>query len=146
MGEEAMMNNLLKTEFDAVCDRIIDADDTLLSESELEPSYELLLEFLVQHERDRDELVSYINEIIASYRNVNKSDAKFLPGLAIAYCMHVLRWHEIYAFADAENKNFYSKKMASGMTEILDAYSDDWDDKDFFRRFIGKHVVRPDSV
>lgn len=141
-----MTNNLLKTEFDAICDRIIDADTSLLSETELEPSYELLLAFLKQHEHDRDELVSYINATILSYRNVNKGDEKLLPGLAIAYCMHVLRWPEIYAFADAENRNFYSKKMATGMTEILDAYSDDWDDKDFYRRFNGRHVARPNSV
>lgn len=139
----AMMKRILRTELDSVCDRIVNADQSLLSEADLEPNYEALLEFLIQHQEDRGELVGYINEIISSYRNISKSDTKLLPGFAIAYCMYELRWPEIFAFAEKENKDHYSKTMASGMTEILDAYSDDWDDKDFFRRFNGKHVVRP---
>lgn len=136
-----MKNALLKNNFDEVCKKIIDKSDKIASETELEDNYEILLNFLIKNKDSREELVVYLKLIISAYRNEDKSHEKFLPGLAIAYCMHVLRWPEIHDFLISENINYYSKKMSSGMSEILDAYSDDWADKDFYRRFNGRHAT-----
>ena len=136
-----MTSKLLKASLDSICQSIIDKSDEIDSETEMEPGYELLLDFLIKNESDKGELIEYLKSIILSYRNTEKRQEKFLPGLAIAYCMHVLRWPEIYDFSAAENKDFYSKKMSSGMSEILDAYSDDWEDKDFYHRFHGRHAT-----
>lgn len=110
-------------------------NDPMSSEANLEPIYEILLDFLIRNQQYKPTLVDFFITKISSLRHPQAENGKFFPGLAIAYCMHVLRWPEIYNFAMSENRDFYSKKMQRGMTDILNAYDDDWEDKDFYRRF-----------
>lgn len=49
--------------------------------------------------------------------------------------MHELRWPEIYDFAEAENREYYVKRMETLMSNLIDAYSDDWEDRFFYERF-----------
>ncbi|WP_036165866.1 hypothetical protein [Massilia sp. 9096] len=130
-----MTDNLLRLEFEEVCKRLVSENDPTLSEEELEPSYEILLNFLIRNQHNRQEIIEFLNAIIRSFRSPQTINSRFFPGMAIAYCMHVLLWQEIYDFALAENKEFYSRKMQKGMADILNAYDDDWDDKDLYRRF-----------
>jgi hypothetical protein len=135
MGAKQMKNDALKSEFEELRTKLISANDPVQSETELEPVYAELLEFLVKNERYRKELVVLLGEVIKSFRNPHAINGRFFPGMAIAYCMHVLRWPEIYNLAVSENHDFYSKKMQRGMADILNSYDDSWEDKDFYQRF-----------
>jgi hypothetical protein len=122
-------------EFEKLCQHVASAFVPTLGEDKLEPLYGRLLDFLRMHEDYRKELASSLIGIMEKYRHSRESKQTLLPGSAIAYCMHELRWPEIYQFAESENRDFYSKRMATFMTDIMAAYDDDWEDKEFYRRF-----------
>jgi len=126
-----MDKNQLQLEFNAICQKIISLDTPYASEPDLEPAYEVLLNFLIENQESESELVKYINAVIYSYR---EPEPNLLTDMAIQYCMHILRWQGVYDFVESEIKEFYSKKLTNKMSGFLDAYNDDWEDKFFFCR------------
>ena len=106
-----------------------------LGEDKLEPVYEELLRFLEAHANERAALAHLLAEEVKAHRSRAASDESRLPIQAIAYCMHVLRWSEVLEAAKRENDEFYSHRMSTAMEPIIGAYSDDWEDRDFYRRF-----------
>jgi len=106
-----------------------------LGEDKLEPIYEELLRFLEAHANERAALARLLVEEVKAHRSRAASGEQRLPIQAIAYCMHVLRWSEVLEAAERENEEFYSLRMSTAMEPIVGAYSDDWEDRDFYRRF-----------
>ena len=125
-----MNYDLLKSQFDEVCQKVIEIDNPYISEPDLEPAYKLLLNFLIENQENRAELAKYLNAIIYSGRFPKPN---MLSSTAIQYCMHVLRWHEVYEFARTEIEEFHSKKTHNSMHDFLDAFNDDWADRDFYQ-------------
>ena len=130
-----MIQPNIETNFNLLCEMVEKANIPTAGQDEVEPSYEKLLEFLADHPKERVFLSQKLIEIMSEYRFVRGTKVKLLPSAAIAYCMHELRWPEIYEFAKKENIAFYSKKMETLMTDIMSAYDDSWDDRDFYKRF-----------
>ncbi len=122
-------------ELDAICARIVQADEPTKGEDELEPKYEELLNFLVLHQSHREVLLQRLFAIMRGYRTSRERQEPLLPATAIAYAMHELRWPEVLQFAKHENDDFWWRSKSTVMTEIMDAYGDDWEDKVFYRRF-----------
>jgi len=106
-----------------------------LGEDKLEPVYEELLRFLEAHPNERAALARLLVEEVKAHRSRAAAGESRLPIQAIAYCMHVLRWSEVLEAAERENDEFYSLRMSTAMEPIVGAYSDDWEDRDFYRRF-----------
>ena len=123
------------SEFEKLCEEVTAASKPTLGEDKLEPLYERVLDFLKAHENDRANLVRSIRDIMQKYRHSRELKQKLLPSTVIAYCMHELRWPEIYQFAESENREFYSQRMSTLMTDIMAAYDDNWEDKEFYKRF-----------
>jgi len=116
--------------------RIIDAcADPTFGEDRLEPLYVEFLEFIAKNEAHRQRLVDRILGVIRAYRTARAVKGRLLPGTAIAYAMHELRWPEVFDFAESENRKFYAARMDTSMSNIMDAYSDDWEDRIFYERF-----------
>lgn len=134
MGEKVMEKNLVE-EFRALCSFISESYDPLLGEDDLECVYEKFLNFLLEHPAEREMFVDEIIKILKMYRGAREHEGKLLPITAIAYSMHELKWPEIYEFANIENRDFYSKNMSTLMLEVISAYGDDWESKDFYKRF-----------
>ena len=130
-----MMERNLQAQFDSVCQRVIEASAKPAGEDELEPVYEEFLNFLIKNQDKKDDLIRALIGVIAGYRDARTSGRRLLPVTAIAYSMHELRWPEIYAFAESENKDFYSKKKATMMWDVMEAYSNDWQEREFYERF-----------
>ncbi|MDI9855178.1 hypothetical protein [Comamonas sp. 17RB] len=122
-------------EFDALSKRITQLADPTLGEDELEPLYEEVLGFLEAHPAHRVELAQRLINVMGAYRFGRERSEALLPSTAIAYSMHVLRWPEVREFAEQEHRDFYAPKMETLMTSIMDAFEDDWEDRDFYKRF-----------
>jgi TPR repeat protein len=139
-GNTLAQNNLIGTpieKFDALCQHVADSYQSLLSQDKREPLYEQILEFLMSHEADHDQLVKSITGIMFRYRETPNANKKVLPVTAIEYCMHALRWPEVYGFAKSENRDFYAQYRDPFMTDIMHAFHDEWPNKVFYRRFGG---------
>ena len=106
-----------------------------LGEDALEPLYDELLGFLESHGSERALLAQFLVEEVKARRTHGTADGPRLPIQAIAYCMHVLRWSEVLDAAKRENDEFYSLQMGTAMQPIIGAFADDWEDRDFYRRF-----------
>ena len=135
-----MQNNLCGMpieNFEALCQQVADSYQSLLGEDKREPLYAQFLEFLMSHEADHDQLVKSITGIMFRYRETPDANKKALPSTAIKYCMHALRWPEVYGFAKSENRDFYSQDRDPFMTDIMHAFHDEWPNKVFYRRFVG---------
>lgn len=137
MGE-AVMDNFLMTDFDLLCHKVALAALPTLGEDALEPLYEDVLKFLESHPEHRVELSQRLIDVMGRYRFNRENKECLLPSAAIAYSMHVLRWPEVLKFAEEENRVFYAPKMATLMSSIMAAFEDDWEDKDFYKRFHDK--------
>lgn len=134
MGKK--MTEGLVGKFEAISKAVVDAcSDPTFGENELEPFYIELLEFLRQNERYRPQLVELILGEMRRYRTARTVKARILPGMAIAYVMHELRWPEVFNFAQAENREFYAERMETVMSNLMEAYTDDWEDRIFYERF-----------
>lgn len=130
------MGEIIDSEFDAISQKLIDAcADPTFGEDQLEPLYVQFLEFLARNEEHRQQLVERILGVMKKYRTAREVKGRLLPGTAIAYAMHELRWPEIFAFADSENREFYAPRMETSMSNLMDAYSDEWEDRIFYERF-----------
>jgi hypothetical protein len=106
-----------------------------LGEDKLEPVYEELLRFLEAHATERPTLAHLLAEEVKANRSRGVSNQSRIPIQAIAYCMHLLRWSEVLEAAKRENDEFYSHRMSTALEPIIGAYFDDWEDRDFYRRF-----------
>ncbi|MFC5474727.1 hypothetical protein [Paraherbaspirillum soli] len=130
------MNESIIGEFEFISQKIVTAcSDPTFGEDQLEPLYVEFLEFLKNNAECRQELIELIVGIMQKYRTARETKGRLLPGTAISYAMHELRWPEVLTFANSENKEFYSQRMATVMAHIIDAYSDDWEDRIFYQRF-----------
>lgn len=129
------MSDSVLEEFDRLCKSVAAEAAPTLGEDELEPLYERVLNFLAKNEDRRAALSQRLIDVMAQYRFARDKPGTLLPSTAIAYSMHELRWPEVRAFAERENAAFYSPKRATLMTDILSAYSDEWEDREFYRRF-----------
>jgi len=130
------MNEFIDHEFENISQKLIDAcADPTFGEDQLEPLYVQFLEFLMENEEHRQQLVELILSVMKKYRTAREVKGRLLPGTAIAYAMHELRWPEVFAFADSENREYYAKRMETSMSNLMDAYSDEWEDRIFYERF-----------
>ena len=129
------MKNQVLDEFDALSKRVAQLAEPTLGEDELEPLYEEVLGFLEAHPAHRAELAQRLIDVVGAYRFGRERQEALLPSTAVAYSMHVLRWPEVLAFAEQEHRAFYAPKMATLMTAIMAAFEDDWEDRDFYKRF-----------
>ena len=130
------MSEIIDREFETISQKLIDAcADPTFGEDQLEPLYVQFLEFLSMNEEHRQQLVELILDVMKRYRTAREVKGRLLPGTAIAYAMHELRWPEIFAFANSENREFYAKRMETSMSNLMDAYSNDWEDRIFYERF-----------
>ncbi|MCE3607010.1 hypothetical protein LXA47_25900, partial [Massilia sp. P8910] len=130
------MTKKLGAQFELISRSLIDAcTDPTFGEDRLEPLYIIFLEFLKENENQREHLIEFIFDAMRKYRTARATKENLLPGTAIAYAMHELRWPEILKFAELENREFYLTRMSTVMTSIMDAYSDEWEDKFFYVRF-----------
>jgi hypothetical protein len=129
------MSGTVLNEFETLIDRVAKLANPTLGEDELEPLYEEVLSFLEAHAAHKAELSQCLIHIMAEYRFGREKDKTILPSTAIAYSMHVLRWSEVFEFAEQANRAFYATKMATLMTDIMEAFTDDWDDRDLYKRF-----------
>lgn len=121
--------------FRELCDEVACAYMPTLGEDELEPLYEGVLNFLIAHPAEKSLLAQQLIVVMGKYRTSREPSRPLLPCTAISYCMHELRWPEVYAFAEKENADHYSKKQETLMLSVLAAYAGDWEDRDFYRRF-----------
>lgn len=130
------MSDIIDLEFDVISKKIINAcTDPTFGEEQLEPLYIQFLEFLSRNEEHHQQLTERIIGMMKMYRTAREVKSQLLPGTAIAYAMHELRWPEIFAFAESENREFYIKRMETLMSNLMDAYSDNWEDRFFYERF-----------
>lgn len=130
------MTEIIDREFDAISQSLIDAcADPTFGEDRLEPLYIQFLELLARNEEHRPQLVERILDVMKRYRTAREVKGRLLPGTAIAYAMHELRWPEIFSFAETENREFYAPRMETSMSNLMDAYSDEWEDRIFYERF-----------
>lgn len=129
------MSDQVLDDFDALSKRIAQLALPTLGEDELEPLYEEMLGFLEGYPSHRTELAQCLIDVMSKYRFGRERQESLLPSTAIAYSMHVLRWPEVLKFAEEEHRAFYAPKMATLMTDIMDAFSDDWEDRDLYKRF-----------
>lgn len=129
------MKNQVIDEFDALSKRVAQLAEPTLGEDELEPLYEEILGFLEAHSSHRAELAQRLIDVIGAYRFGRERRELLLPSTAIAYSMHVLRWSEILKFAEQEHCAFYAPKLATLMTSIMESFDDNWEDRDFYKRF-----------
>jgi hypothetical protein len=104
-------------------------------ETEIEPVSEEILVLLSTNPKLKAMFIEQLKAIISSYRTARETGEVILPVSVIAYCMHELRWAEIFDFCKKENVEFYSQKQATTLVEIIDAFNDDWEDKIFYRRY-----------
>ena len=130
------MNDELDLEFSSICKKITEESaNPDNGEVELESFYTDLLEFMIRNLEHRQHLVTILIEIVKQYRTAKTSRNRPLPGRAIAFAMHELRWREILDFANAENWEYYAKFKGTTMQDIIDAYEDDWEDALFYERY-----------
>lgn len=132
------MSDSVLDDFDLLCHKVALAALPTLGEDALEPMYEEVLGFLESHPAHRAELSQRLIDVMGRYRFGRERQERLLPSAAIAYSMHVLRWPEVLRFAEEENRVFYAPKMATLMTSIMAAFEDDWEDRDFYKRFQDK--------
>lgn len=128
------MAGSLSRSFEALRARIAAGSRPELGEDELEPLYVELLDFLKLHSSERPLLSRLLVDDLEARRDRGRREPR-LPIHAVAYCMHVLRWEEIREAAKRENDEFYSLRMGTAMYPIIDAFDDDWEDREFYRRF-----------
>lgn len=84
-------------------------------------------------------LVNQFLEAVLNFRHARNEG--YLPSLsidAIAYCMHELRWTEIYNAAVDEHKNYFAKRKETTLVRLIDSFKDDWDEVQDYRRWV-KH-------
>ena len=130
------MSSIIDSRFDEISQNLINAcEDPTFGEDKLEPLYMGFLEFLAKNEDHRPQLAKRILDVMKGYRTGREVKGRLLPGTAIAYAMHELRWAEIFSFADYENREFYALRMETTMSNLMDAYSDEWEDRIFYERF-----------
>ncbi len=134
-AEISLRTDQVHSEFNALSKRIIQLAEPTLGEDELEPLYEEVLGFLEAHPAHRVELAQRLINVMGAYRFGRERPEALLPSTAIAYSMHVLRWPEVREFAEQEHRDFYAPKMETLMTSIMAAFEDDWEDRDFYKRF-----------
>ena len=130
------MSKIIDIEFEKISQKLVDAcADPTVGEDQLETLYVQFLEFLLRSGEHRQRLVELILDVMKKYRTAREIKGRLLPGTAIAYAMYELRWPEIFSFAESENRDFYSKRMETSMSNLMNAYSDDWEDRIFYKRF-----------
>lgn len=89
-----------------------------------EPTYRVCLELIVGAPDERPALSALL---IAMYENKRVSDEP------IAYLMHSLSWSEVREWAEQSLRaDPGSIATGAGRVNILAAYSDDWDNRDFY--------------
>lgn len=57
------------------------------------------------------------------------------PPELVAYCAHALRWPELKAAIEKSISSTHDRRMLFVLRNILDAFDDDWDQRDIYRRW-----------
>lgn len=94
-----------------------------------EPDIEVFLEHLQSHPEARDRFARWFIELLETPNTL----AEWL----FAYCMHVLRWQEVFEAADAIRRR-WDPKTLSHAAEVAAAFSDDWEGREFFAHILEK--------
>lgn len=113
------------------------SDFEISGDSDVETQYERLLSFIASHEAYRSQISEELVRNVRAYRSARQGRGGFLTIDSLAYCMHVLRWPEIYDAAVDEHAQFFSPRRDTTLLRIIDSFDEDWPDADCYRRFGG---------
>lgn len=89
-----------------------------------EPNYRACLSLIDSDPSRREEVVGLLTRMYTE---------KAISDEPLAYLMHVLKWPEIKAWAESELANDPAAiATGAGYENILSAYSESWENKDFY--------------
>jgi len=102
-----------------------------------EPNYDRCLEII----QSAPELQYEFAELLTS---LLQSEA--LSSEPVAYLMRVLRWKEVYDWAETQLATL-PDVIVTGVAhrKVLEAYEKDWEHEEFYRRFSKKNNIHPKS-
>jgi hypothetical protein len=123
-----------------LCDEISGFEAS--GDADIEAQYERLLFFLSTHVAERAAILQALIHNVREYRNARKGGGAFVSIDALAYCMHVLRWPEIYDAAVDEHVHYFSPRRDQMLLRIIDSFDEDWPDAICYRRFGGDAATR----
>ncbi|MFC4158787.1 hypothetical protein [Chitinimonas lacunae] len=104
-------------------------------DSDIEPLYEKLLEYLKCSENSREELVQVLTAAVCHFRNARSDGRGELSIDAIAYCMHELRWDEVLKVAIEEHRSYFVPRRSSTLIRLIEAFEDDWSEAEDYKRY-----------
>jgi hypothetical protein len=118
------------TDLDVLREELLHAEkilDTEYSFDRAEPSYVCCLEIIGDAEDQRAQIVALITSLFSSGQ---------LSDEPVAVLMHKLRWPEVRRWAEAELHGLENPKINGRPFEkIIAAFSDDWENKEFYKMF-----------
>lgn len=129
----AYLRGMVVNDLDMLEDELLKAEnvlDTEYSFEKAEPHYVRCLEIISHAEDKRPQIVALITSLFSSGK---------LSDEPVAVLMHKLRWPEVRRWAEAELRAM-ENPMANGrpLEKIIAAFSDDWENKEFYQLFAAK--------
>ena len=129
----AYLRGTVVTDLDMLEDELLKAEkvlDTEYSFEKAEPNYMRCLEIISQAEDKRPQIVALITALFSSGRVSDEP---------VAVLMHKLRWLEVKQWAEAELRAMENSKVnGRPLEKIIAAFSDDWENKEFYQLFVSK--------
>jgi hypothetical protein len=93
----------------------------------LEPMFSTVLELVIAHPELRAEFAHGFVFVLGDYHRG--------PHHLVEYCMHELRWSEVYDSVLKLLAEERSERVRQILRSVLDAYSADWSGVGFYSRF-----------
>lgn len=130
---DAYLRGMVVNDLDMLEDELLKAEkvlDTEYSFEKAEPHYVRCLEVISRAEDKRPQIVALITSLFSTGK---------LSDEPVAVLMHKLRWPEVRRWAEAELRAM-ENPMANGrpLEKIIAAFSDDWENKEFYQLFAAK--------
>lgn len=134
------MTNTL-SELEAILVEVEQADRAYIED--IETHCEALLLFLKANEDKRGVLGAELVSIVRSYRYARTGSHIRLSIDGLAYCMHELRWSEVEAAVDQEQREYFSQRMSDTLVRLRDSFRNGWGEASDYRRYRDSHGQGP---
>ena len=121
------------SDLEAVLSKVERAEQTY--GEDIEKYYESLLLFLKANQSERSVLAAELVSIVKSYRYARTGSHVRLSIDGLAYCMHELRWDEVEAAVDQEQREYFRPRISNPLVRLQDSFGDGWSEAGDYHRY-----------
>jgi|GEM_PF-2346789 len=114
----------VKAEFWVLCQDFTQSWAADTDTRDWEPFLLAILRFCQQNEASHTVLVACFEQILTGDKRV--------PLEAVEFCMHTLRWNEIYSLTARLIREATNPRVQSSLSHVLNSFDPEWEDRDLY--------------